>query len=183
MSINYYPFTKDDVNYSKVIDLYEEAFPESQHTPLWLLRYKVRTGTAQFNIIYENDTWVGLIYTTEYKNILFVQLFAISKALRSGGYGSKIIGSLKVKNPGKRIVLNIEEVDGQAENKIQKVKRKVFYERSGFISSGYIVKEFGERYEMLIFGGHISKEEIYAIYKNLYGFVLGIFFKAEVVRI
>ena len=84
MSINYYPFTKDDVNYSKVIDLYEEAFPESQHTPLWLLRYKVRTGTAQFNIIYENDTWVGLIYTTEYKNILFVQLFAISKGKQSG---------------------------------------------------------------------------------------------------
>jgi len=52
--------------------------------------------------------------------------------------------------------------------------------RGRITSSGYIVKEYGERYEMLILGGKISKEEIDATYKNLLGFFLSFLFKTEI---
>ena len=180
MSINYHPFSKDDVNYSKTVELYVEAFPEYPRIPVWLLQYKVKKGTAAFDILYDNDTWIGLLYTTTYKDIVFVQLLAISPTCRSSGYGSKVLDSLRDNNVGKRIILNIEELDEQAENNKQRIRRKTFYEKNGFTSSGYIVNEYGERYEMLILGGKISKEEIDATYKNFLGFFLGFLFKPEI---
>jgi len=183
MSINLRPLTKYNSNYAKVIDLYKKAFPEAQRIPTWILRYKLRNGKVGFNIIYAHDTWIGLIYITEYKDIVFVQFLAISESYRSGGYGSKVMDSMKDTHSGKRIVLNIEELDKQATNYQQRLKRKAFYEKNGFSSSGYLVKEPGEQLEMLILGGSISKEEIEAMYKNLFGSILGFFFRPKVIKI
>ena len=172
-----------DVNYLQVIDLYREAFPGAQRVPAWLLRYKLKKGKEGFNILYESDTWIGLIYTTEYKDILFVQFLAIAASLRSDGYGSKVMDSMRDMHAGKRIVLNIEELDEQAENNQQRIKRKAFYEKNGFSSSGYIVKESNERHEMLVLGGSISKDEIEAMYKNLLGNILGFLIRPKVIKI
>lgn len=183
MSINLRPLTKHDANYLKVIDLYKEAFPEAQRIPTWLLRYKLRNGTVGFSVIYIHDTWIGLIYITEYKNIVFIQTLAISESYRSGGYGSKIMDLMKDTHVGKRIILNIEELNKQAENYQQRLKRKAFYEKNGFSSSGYTVKEPREQLEMLIFGGRINKEEIEAIYKKLLGGIISLFLKPKVIKI
>ncbi len=183
MSINFRPFNKHDVNYSKVIDLYKEAFPGAQRIPTFLLRYKLRNGKEGINVLYENNEWIGLIYSTEYRDIVFVQFLAISKSSRSRGYGSKVMESLGYIHSGKRIVLNIEELDERAENYQQRIKRKAFYEKNGFISAGYIVKEPDERHEMLIRGGCISKEEIELMYKNLLGNIIGFFIRPEVIII
>jgi ribosomal protein S18 acetylase RimI-like enzyme len=183
MSIKFRPLTKHDANYSKVFDLYEEAFPEAQRVPSWILRYKLKKGKAGFNIIYAQNTWIGFIYTTEYRDIVFIQFFAISESCRSVGYGSKVMESMREVHSGKRIVLNVEELDEQAGNYHQRIERKAFYGKNGFSSSGYIVKEPNERLEMLILGGSISKEEIEAMYKNLFGSILGFFLRPEVIKI
>ena len=183
MSITFRPLTKYDVNYSKVIDLYKEAFPKAQHIPTWILRYKLRNGKAGLKILYAQDAWIGLIYATAYKDIVFVHFLAISESCRSGGYGSTVIDSLKEMHSGQRIVLNIEVLDEQATNYQQRMKRKAFYKKNGFSSSGYIVKEPAERLEMLILSGNISKEEIEAMYKNLFGSILGFIFRPKVTKI
>lgn len=183
MSINFRPFNKNDVNYSQVIDLYKKAFPGAERIPTFFLRYKLRNGQDGFNVIYDNDGWIGLIYSTEYKDIVFIQFLAISESLRSEGYGSKVIRLMRHMQPEKRIVLNIEELDEQAANYLQRIKRKAFYEKNGFNSAGYIVKEPNERHEMLINGGSISKEEIEAMYKNLFGHIIGFFIRPTVIKI
>ncbi|GAW97943.1 MULTISPECIES: GNAT family N-acetyltransferase [Colwellia] len=183
MNINLRPLSKSDENYFDVIDLYKKAFPEARHIPTWLLRYTLRKGKVGFNIIYAHDTWIGLIYITEYTDIIFVQFLAIAESYRSAGYGSKVMASLKGTHSGKRIVLNIEELNQQTKNYKQRVKRKAFYEKNGFISSGYIVEEPGERLEMLIFGGNIGKEEIEAMYKKLFGSIIGFLFRPKVIKI
>ncbi|MCR9186001.1 MAG: GNAT family N-acetyltransferase [Halieaceae bacterium] len=183
MSIIFRPLNKYDVHYSVVIDLYKEAFPGAQRIPKFLLRHMLRNGKEGFIVIYENDDWLGLIYSIEYRDIAFVQFLAISESSRSKGYGSKVMESLRCVNSGKRIVLNIEELDEQAENCQQRVKRRAFYEKNGFTSSGYIVKEPDERHEMLIRGGCISKEEIESMYKEILGRILGFFVRPKVIKI
>ncbi len=182
MSINLRPLNKDDVNYSKVIDLYREAFTGAHHFPAWLLRFKLRKGKAGFSILYDDEAWIGLIYATEHNDIVFVHFFAIPDSLRSGGYGSKVIQSIRGVHHGKRIVLNIEELDEQAEDLQKRVRRKAFYASNGFDSSGYMVTEPAERLEMLILGGTISKEEIESIYKSFLGSILGFIMRPQVVR-
>lgn len=183
MSIKFSPLTKYDVNYSNVIELYKEAFTTVRRVPSWILRYMMRKGKTGFSVIYQNDIWIGLIYITEYKDIVFVHFFAISTSHRSKGYGSKVVDSMRELYSENRIVLNIEELKAQSENYLQRVKRKAFYEKNGFSSSGYIVKEPEERLEMLILGGNISKEEIKAMYKSLFGGILGFLYRPKVIKI
>ena len=183
MNINLRPLSKYDANYMEVIDLYKKAFPGAQRIPTWILRYKLRKGKAGFSIIYSNDTWIGLIYFNEYKDIVFIQFLAISESYRSGGYGSKVMDLMKDTHSEKRIILNIEVLDKLAENYQQRIKRKAFYEKNGFSSAGYIVQEADERHEMLILGGSISKDEIDAIYKSLLGRVIGFFWRPKVIKI
>ncbi len=183
MSITLRPLTTHDANYSRVIDLYKSAFPGARRIPTWVLRYKLRNGKAGFNVVYSRDTWVGLVYITEHHNIVFMHFLAISEACRSAGYGNMVMNLIKDAHAGKRIVANIEELDQRANNYQQRIKRKSFYEKCGFTSSGYLVKEPGEKLEMMIFGGSINKEEIEAVYNNLFGGILGFTIKPRVTRI
>ena len=68
-------------------------------------------------------------------------------------------------------------------SKLLPTTRKAFYEKNGFISAGYIVKEADERHEMLIRGGCISKDEIEAMYKNLLGNIIGFFIRLKIIKI
>jgi ribosomal protein S18 acetylase RimI-like enzyme len=183
MSITLRPLTKHEANYFKVIDLYKRAFPGARRIPTWMLRYKLRNGKTGFNVVYSRGTWIGLIYITEHQDIAFMHFLAISESCRSVGYGIKVMNSIKDSHAGKRIVANIEELDEQATNYQQRMKRKSFYERCGFSSSGYLVKEPGEQLEMMISGGTISKEEIEEVYNNLFGGVLGFVLNPKVTRI
>ncbi len=182
MSINLRPLTKYDDNYSSVIQLYKNAFTTERRVPTWLLKFKLRNGKAGFNVLYEDDTWIGLLYITEYRDIILVHFLAITESFRSGGYGSKVMDSLKKMHDRKRIVLNIEKLDKQENNYAQRVRRKAFYEKNNFCSTGYLVKEPGEELEMLIFGGSINKEEIEAMYKNLFGNVVGFLLRPKVIK-
>ena len=92
------------------------------------------------------------------------------------------MGALKARCSGKRTVLNIEEIDEQSENYKQQVKRKNFYENNGYVFSGYIVEEQGERFEMMIVGGSISKAEIEAFYRKMIGRVLSLFFRPKIIE-
>jgi GNAT superfamily N-acetyltransferase len=183
MRINFQPLNKYDANYLEIIALYREAFPGAQHIPTCFLRYKLRNGKKGFYILYKDDDWIGLIYSTEYADIVFVHFLAISAALRSAGYGSKVMESLNDMHPGKRTVLNIEALDESAENYQQRIKRKAFYEKNGFSASGYFVKESAGQQEMLVRGGSVCKEEIDAMYKNLLGHTLSFLMRPKVTKI
>jgi hypothetical protein len=183
MSINLQPLTKLDDNYSNVIDLYKEAFTTVQNIPTWVLSFKLRKGKKGFSAIYDDNIWVGLIYTTKYKDLILIHFLAISESCRSGGYGSKVMDLMKKNYANERIVLNIETLDKQQKNYSQRVKRKAFYLKNGFVSSGYIVKEPSEKLEMLIFGGSICKEEIEAMYRQLFGSIIGLLLRPKVINI
>lgn len=183
MSINFRPFNKSDNHYSRVIDLYKEAFPGAQRIPRFLLRFKLRKGKKGFSVLYDGEEWIGLLYLTQYRDIVFVQFLAVSESIRSRGYGSKVMDALGALYPEKRMVLNIEEVNEQAKNYQQRIKRKAFYEKNGFISTGYLVKEPDQMQEMLIRGGSISKQEIELMYKELLGNIIGSLIRPRVIKV
>jgi len=183
MTISFKPLTKHDNNYSRVIELFFEAFPKVQRLPAWVVKFRMRNGKTGFDALYEQDNWLGFIYTKEYKDIVFVKFFAIATLCRSTGYGSKVINALAELHSEKRIVLNIEELDEKSENDQQRVKRKAFYEKNGFRSTGYLIKEPAERQEMLIRGGSITKSEIDSMYKHFLGNLLHSILKPEVIKI
>jgi GNAT superfamily N-acetyltransferase len=174
MSIFFQPLAEDKENIANVESLYKRAFPRNERAPLWLLIHKVAKGKLQFNSLYDNESWIGLISTSVCKYIVYVIYFAIDDTHRSGGFGSKVLTALKERNPDKRIVLTIEPINDKANNFTQRVKRKKFYEKNGYRSSGYIVEEFGQSFEMLLLGASISPEEIRMVYRSFIGRVLSL---------
>ncbi|WP_372627826.1 GNAT family N-acetyltransferase [Arsukibacterium sp.] len=183
MSVTFSPLNKHDVNFSKSIDLFFEAFPKVQRLPAWVVKCRMRNGKNGFDVIYDENKWIGFIFTKKYKDIVSVKFFAISELLRSSGYGSKVMACLNEKYSDKRIVLTIEELDEQEENYQQRVKRKAFYEKNGFNSTGFIIREPAERQEVLICGGTTSKEEIEAMNRHFLGGLLFSLLKIEVLKI
>lgn len=169
MSINFVPVVADKKNSNRIESLYESAFPKSERAPFWFLRCKARQSNTFSNSLYDNETWIGLMYTFEYGGIILVLYFAIDASCRSGGYGSKVLTALKEDHPDKRIVLTIESIDEQADNYEQRVKRKSFYEKNGFTSAGVIVEGLGQPFEMLISGGSITPEETRNVYSSFLG--------------
>ncbi|MEO0538684.1 MAG: GNAT family N-acetyltransferase [Cyanobacteria bacterium P01_A01_bin.123] len=164
----------DKENSTKIKSLYENAFPKNERAPFWFLRHKAKQSNVSFNSLYDDESWIGLLYTIEYRDIILVFYFAIDAACRSGGYGTKVLTALRENHPDKRIVLNIEQIDERADNYAQRVKRKRFYGKNGYTSTGIIVEELGQPFEMLISGGSITPEETREVYRSLLGKILSL---------
>lgn len=87
-----------------------------------------------------------------YRHQTFVLYLATNEQIRSQGYGSMILDEVKQMTGGKECVLHIEALDENAENYEQRIRRKHFYEKNGFHSTGYMYKESDVEYEVLSTG-------------------------------
>lgn len=157
---------------SEIKKLYKEAFPKYERAPMWLLKKLAKKNESGFYGIYDEEKFVGLLYNVYYEDIVFIFYLAIDEKLRGQGYGSKIIQLIKHKYSERRIILNIEKVDSSYKNNEQRIRRKKFYEKNGFFSLNYTVKEGPEIYEMLCYSKNnskVSKEEYFKLLKNFFG--------------
>jgi GNAT superfamily N-acetyltransferase len=173
MSINFVAVGADKEHLTRIKSLYESAFPKSERAPFWFLRYKAQQCEVAFNSLFDDESWVGLLYTFEYRDILLVLYLAVDASCRSGGYGTKVLTTLREDHPDKRIVLTIEPIEELADNYEQRVKRKRFYEKNGYTSAGIIVEGLGQPFEMLISGGAIAPEDVRKVYRSFLGSFLG----------
>lgn len=159
----------------KTKKLYNEAFPEDERIPIWILKILSRKNKAKFYSIYDKTKFIGLVYNIYYKNIVFIFYFAINKEYRGQGYGSKIIEIIKQKYSNSRIILSIEQIDENSSNYKQRIKRKEFYLKNGFKESNYTIKEKGIIYEMLYYNENdksVELQEFQEMMKNYFGKIL-----------
>ena len=63
--------------------------------------------------------------------------------------------------PGKKIVLLIERLDDQAQNREQRVARRRFYLKNGFTSSDIFIEGVSGELEVLNYRGKVSQEDLY----------------------
>ncbi len=130
---------KSNANYPEIKSLMKRAFPKEELFPLCLLRLFSYKKKCNFTAYYHHDNFVGITYTIESKETLFVVYLAVNDFIQSQGYGSKILENLKQKNKDKSVTLFIETMDSTADNYKQRVKRLAFYEKNGFTHLGISV--------------------------------------------
>lgn len=105
-----------------------------------------------------------LLNTPVISHIIYL---AVDESLRGNGYGSKALELLHQSKPGKKIMVDIEVTDEQAENAEQRRMRKKFYLRAGYVETPVKYEWQQENYEILSFGGQISEAEYDGFWKNL----------------
>lgn len=152
--------------------LYCTAFPKEERAPLFFLYRKARKGQADFCAVLDGEKFVGMTFLGGTDRVVTLMYLAIDELQRGKGYGGRILDAVKKANSGKKLCLNIELLDRTAGNYAQRVKRKAFYQRNGFESLNYTVREGGVVYEMLSFGGFVTQEEYRGMMETLFGKVL-----------
>lgn len=164
----------------EIKEIYMEAFPKRERKPYLALRHSVRTGKAVLMTATEEQKLLGFVVLIPYKNMVMVDYLAVSSKIRSKGTGSYIMENVCRQYADKKIVLLIECLDDQADNREQRIARRKFYVKNGFTSSEIFIEGASGEMEILKFGEKISKEE----YLCLQEYALGtLFFKLSKIKI
>ncbi|MBD5069041.1 MAG: GNAT family N-acetyltransferase [Lactobacillus sp.] len=127
----------------KIKELYLKAFPAVERVPFWLLKKRTKAENAEFCSLYEDDKWLGFIYTLKNQELVYVFFLAIDPANRSKGYGSGLMELVKERYAGQVIGLSAEKEDEQAPNNEERKRRLKFYAKNGFFPTDFYTAEKG----------------------------------------
>lgn len=170
--------TKDQASYAFVEELMHTAFPEQERRDTPQQREYSDNNPLFFNnIIVENDKPIGMISYWNMGDFYYIEHFAIDPAQRNGGYGKRVLESVKelLQAP---IVLEVEEPTDE-----MSTRRIGFYNRLEFIlhEKPYMQPPYHEGDTelpmFLMTYGAINMEEEFervksVIYKEVYGRIL-----------
>ncbi len=163
--------TRKSPNYKYIKDLHFRSFPPEERVPMWLVLFMGTRSFIDFIAFYDEDLFCGFCCLVHGKDAVYVRYLTVDEPLRSKGYGSRILAEIRKFVSGKEVILNIEPLDPKAENYGQRVKRLRFYERNGFVVSGWKLNFQGVPYETLSTADPCNLEEYKRILKKLaYGF-------------
>ena len=148
---------KDD--YIKVKELYINAFPKEERLSFFFLKRKVKKGKGKILVIKENKEFIGFMYFIEYKDIVYLLFYAIVSSNRSQGYGSQGLQLFLKQYASKRIFISREILDETSNNYQERVRRRQFYIRNGFVDYPYRIQEVGVTYDVMCVGNCIWPKE------------------------
>lgn len=155
--------------WKEIKEIYLEAFPKSERKPFFTVRHSVKKGKAQLLTAMDNGILQGFVMVIPYGNMVMVDYLAVSGKIRSRGTGSNIMQEVCKRFSDKKIVLLIEKLDDNAENKEQRIARRKFYLKNGFTSSDIYITGYSGNLEVLNYGGTVSPQE----YMDLQRYALG----------
>ena len=151
--------------FKQVKKIYMEAFPKRERKPFFTLKSKkVQIYTAT-----QNNQVLGFTAVIPLGKMVMVDYLAVSSKIRSKGTGGFIMNELCKIYKDKKIILLIEKLDNQAENKEQRIARRRFYIKNGFTSSGLFVSGVSGIMEIMNYGGQVYADE----YLHLQEYALG----------
>lgn len=153
--IRLHPACKD-ITYFEQIN--EEAFPLWERMSMdEIFSFASDTDTDVLGI-YDMDTPVGFALLLKNAECGYLYFIAIAKNMRSKGYGGSAIKKILESYPKLQIILDFEEIDPNAENYAQRIRRKNFYLRNGFHETGHYTLLQEERFEVVCSTGTLHTE-------------------------
>lgn len=164
--------------YQEIKDLMKRSFPKNELYSMWFLMLISKIKKVDFLAYYDKDQFIGYVYIIKSKKVAYIMYLAINDRLYSHGYGSKILKDIIKTNKDKTVVLDIEPIDEESNNKEQREKRYRFYLKNGFKETGYFVEDINDGSDYLILSttGKFPKDECsrllsglsYGTYKRRY---------------
>lgn len=135
---------------NEINDLYIEAFPKAERKPMNQIIKVCQNGYGRIIPILMDDEFVGMFITldSDGDNTLLIDYFAIKSDYRGLSLGSKAIELLN-KMENKTIIIEIEPCINEANNLLQRQKRKKFYENLGFRQTDINISWFGVDLELM----------------------------------
>lgn len=161
--------TQSWTQWKTIYKLYQEAFPDYEKKPFWLIWLKNKQERADVWYIEEDGRFIGLGITMSAPGRVLLDYFAIDGSLRGQGYGSKALKALQEQYADRQFFLEIESVYDECDNVEQRLRRKQFYLRNGMTEMKMMVNLFGTDMEVLGHGCKLDFDSYSAVYGYTYG--------------
>ncbi len=153
--------------FERAYDLYKSSFPVEERRDDEEQRRVLKNEAYHFDVIKENDEFIGIMLYWEVNELVYLEHFAIRRDLREKGYGTAVLNLLK--ENGKTILLEIEPpVDDIT------VRRYEFYKRNGFvmnpfyhIQAKYHLGDADLELKILSYPRELEKDEYLAFYEYM----------------
>lgn len=153
--------------YRRVRKLYLEAFPPEERRPFWSLwLLSALRKAVSLRAYAEEGNFCGFSLTVCTDVYLYISFLAVSPEIRSRGCGTAILDDLR-KTFGKPILVEIEAPEAGAANQAQRVRRRAFYLRNGFVPLDREITGRGVRYELLSTSRDYDRAAYMAIFPHL----------------
>jgi len=149
--------------------LYRRSFPRNERMPFWMLRWKLKSEHVDLLGFYDLEAFAGFAYLVTFENKTIILFFAIESGLRSRGYGGMALEAMRARYPEHCFVVGVEAVERTASNYAQRLRRKAFYTRNGYVGLPFVFKEFGVRFEALSTGADVTVEDYKRIMRAFTG--------------
>lgn len=164
----------DNELYEKAMELYKISFLHNEQRLPDSQAEIMGNSSYHFNMIYNEDIWVGLILCWEAEDFIYVEHFCILPEMRNKSYGQRALELLSA--GGKRVILEIDPpIDDVS------IKRKGFYERSGYhpnpfphIHPPYNKKYPGHSLVVMSYPEPLSEEGYGAFFEYIKKVVMGL---------
>ena len=145
--------------WAEIKSIYMEAFPKRERKPFFTLKRSVKKKKAVIMTASEENQILGLVVLIPYKDMVMVDYLAVSSRIRSKGTGSYIMQNVCREFSDKKIVLLIERLEDDADNRDQRIARRKFYLKNGFSSSGIFITGASGNMEIMNYGGKVTPEK------------------------
>lgn len=151
--------TREFKELKKLISLNKEAFPKNERLEVDEILNMTKHKEVDFVAIYDGNIFVGYYLIFKNNILAYIYFLAVDKDLRGKGYGSKIIKFMEDYYRNYTIILDLEEIDENADNNFWRKKRKDFYLKNGYKECFYGMAYVGMRFEILVYKKNFNIEE------------------------
>lgn len=117
--------------YPRALEGYHNSFPLHEQRESVSQEKILADPEYHFNLIYENDTFVGALLCWDAGHFIYIEHLFILPEMRNQHYGEKALELLK-RQSGKSILLEIDPPVDEVSK-----RRQAFYERCGFMKNPY----------------------------------------------
>jgi len=156
------------LHWLKIKRLYRSAFPPSERKPFAIIRAMQKKGKTDVWYFSQGGRFAGFSATINGDHLILLDYLAVPKSLRSRGIGTGMLERMKEFYAGKGFFVEIESVHEKAGNLAQRMRRKQFYENSGFVDLHVTASVFGVNMDLLGVGCEMDFARYRAFYRDNY---------------
>ena len=129
--------------------LYARAFPPSERKPFSIILSMRRKGKTDVWCFYRDGRFAGFASTINGDGLILLDYLAVAEEMRGRGVGSAALAALAEAYPGQGLFVEIESAFAPGEDQPQRLRRRAFYERAGFVPCRTMASVFGVPMELL----------------------------------
>lgn len=156
------------LDWMRIRHLYGRAFPVTERKPFAIIRRMWRKGRTDVWVMRQAGRFAGFATTINGDGLILIDYLAVPDKLRGRGTGSAALQALCGAYPECGLFVEIESPFETGADQPERLRRRAFYERSGFAPSRTMADVFGVPMELLCHGCAVDFETYHAFYCTHY---------------